>query len=133
MLLHGESGGDAGGTRLAGQAGWTEPEHLEAVLVDAVAGSPGDLTDDQSKTRVVDFVRSPAARADHMVVVRRLADDVGVLAGWQIQAPDQVELFEDFERPEDRRPADSQAPRPDARDELGGGEVTLLIGDQESQ
>lgn len=103
------------------------------MLVNAVTGPPGDLTDDQSKAGIVDLVGPAAARADNMVVVRRLTDDVGMLAGWQVQPLDGARFREDLERPEDRRPADPEALRPGASDELGGREMTLLICDQEGK
>ena len=47
-----------------------------------------------------------------MVVVGRLAADVGVLAARQVDALDRAEIREDLERPEDRRPADAEVPGP---------------------
>ena len=57
----GQSGGDADGAGHAGQAGWTEPEQLETVFVDAITGPLGDLPDDESKAGIVDLVCSAAA------------------------------------------------------------------------
>ena len=45
------------------------------------------------------------------MVMGRLAPDVGVLAGRQVEALDGAQVLEDLERPEDRRPADAQAAR----------------------
>ena len=50
-------------------------------------------------------VGPPAARADDVVVVGRLAADVGVLAGREVEALDGADLLEELERAEDgRRP-----------------------------
>ena len=72
----------------------------------------GDVTDHPAQAGVVDLGRPAAARADHVMVVDRLAADVGVLAGRQIDALDDAELLEDLERPEDRRPTDAEVARP---------------------
>ena len=47
-----------------------------------------------------------------MVVVGRLAADVGVLAGRQVEALDGAELREHLERPEDGGAADAEVPPP---------------------
>ena len=65
-----------------------------------------------------------------MVVVGRLAGDVGVLAGWQVQALDEAELEQHVECPEDGRPADAEV-RAGARvDQVGRREVAVLVGDE---
>ena len=65
-----------------------------------------------------------------MVVMDRVARDIGVLAGRQVQAFDDAELLEQVERAEDRRPADPESPRPRSRDEVGGREVPRSFSDE---
>ena len=113
-----------------GQARRTQAEELESVVVDPVAGLSGDLANDRPQTGVVDPGRPPAARADDVMMVRRLAADVGMLAGRQVQPFDGAELGEDLERPEDRRPPDAETPGSRRDDQLGGREMAVLIGDE---
>ena len=99
-----------------------------------IAGLPRDIADDGPKTGIVDLSGPTAARAHDVVVVGRLAADIGMLAGWQVEPLDGAELLEDLERPEDRRPADAELAGPRGLgDELGGGEVAVLVGDQRGQ
>ena len=65
-----------------------------------------------------------------MVVVGRLAGDVGVLAGGQVEALDEAELEQHVERPEDRRPADAQVAGRGRLDQVGRREVARLVGDE---
>ena len=103
----------AAALRLAARA---EPEQLQAVRVDPVAGLPPDPRDDCGEARVADVGRPAAASADDMVMVRRrLAGDVGVVAGRQVDPLDRPDALQDLERPEDRRPADVQPPRAGSR------------------
>ena len=60
-----------------------------------------------------------------MVVVCRLARDVGVLARRQVEALDGAQIDQDVECPEDRRPADPEPPSARIRDEVGRGEMTV--------
>ena len=86
--------------RRSSAGGWqcrAEPEQLEAVIVDPVAGLAGDIADDRPQTGIVDLAGPAAARADDVVVVGRLAADVGVLAGRQIEAFDGAEPLEELE------------------------------------
>ena len=67
------------------------------------------------------------------MVMGRLAADVGMLAGRQVEALDDTQLGEHLERPEDGGSADAQAAVVGRRDELGRGEVAFLVGDQRGQ
>ena len=58
-----------------------------------------------------------------MVVVGAPADDVGVVAGRQVEPLHGAELLEDFERPEDRRAPDAEAARARLGEEVAGREV----------
>jgi hypothetical protein len=129
----GASGGDAGGTGLAGQARWTEPEQLEAVFVYAVTGAPRDFADDKPETGIIDFARPPTSGADDVVVMRRLADHVGMLAGREIETLDGTESLQDLERAEDRGPPDAESPGASGGDKLGCREMTGLVSDQDGQ
>ena len=62
--------------------------------------------------------------------MERLAADVGVLAGRQVETFDGADPLEHLQRPEDRRAADTQATDVCLGDQLGGREVTLLVGDE---
>ena len=65
-----------------------------------------------------------------MVVVDRLAANVGVLARRQVESFDGAQLLEDLERPEDRRATDAEMPGAGLGDELGRGEVAVVVGDE---
>ena len=80
--------------------------------------------------RVVDVSAAPAHGAHDVVVMDRLAGDVRVLAGRQVDALDGMQLGQDVERPEDRRPADAEPVGPGVGDEIGGGEVPVPVGDE---
>jgi hypothetical protein len=95
--VFGSSGAVSQGRRLAGLAGGAQAEQLEAVLVDAVARAPGDFKDDGPQPFVRDVRHPPAARADHVVVMERLADHVRMLAARQVDPLDRTELDEDVE------------------------------------
>ena len=114
----------------AREAGRAHPEQLEAMLVDPEAGLAGDVTDTRRRPVSSISVGPAAARADHVMVVDRLAADVGVLAGGQIDALDDAELLEDLERPEDRRPTDPEVARPRLGHDARSREVPVLVGDK---
>ena len=115
---------------LAGLARRTQAEQLEPVVVDAIARPPGDVLDDRAKARVGDRIAPTAARADDVVVVGRLAADVGVLAGGQVEPLDRTELLQHLERAEDGRPADAEMLAARRFDQLGGGEVAVAVRDE---
>ncbi len=78
---------------LAGLARRTQAEHLQPVVVDAIARPPGDVLDDGAQARVGDRIAPTAAGADDVVVVGGLAADVGVLARGQVEPFDRTELL----------------------------------------
>ena len=65
-----------------------------------------------------------------VVVAHRLARDVGVLPGREVDALDDTDVGQDVERPEDGRPADAQVASFRRIHEVGGDEVALAVGDQ---
>ena len=105
-------------------------EQLEPVLVDPIAGLAFDVADDGAQTGIVGVAAATATRADHVVVVRRLAGHVGVVAGRQIESFDRPQLGEHVQRPEDRGSPDPQAAAIGVVDQVGGGEVAVASGDQ---
>jgi hypothetical protein len=100
------------------------------MLVDAIPGATGDLAHDDPQTCVVDLARPTAARTDDVVVMRALAHDVGVFTGRQVQAFHGAELFEDLQRPEDRRAPDPESLCPGIGQEVSGGEMGVAVPDQ---
>ncbi len=100
------------------------------MVVDPVAGPPLDVAHDRAPAGVVDVAARPHVRADDVVVMDRLAGDVGVLAGRQVEALDGVQIGQDVERPEDRRPADAEASGSGVGDQIGRGEVPGSRRDQ---
>ena len=127
------SGRDRGRSGSRGQAGRAEAEQLEAVVVDPIAGLPRDLAHDRSQAQVGDLGRAPTRGAHDVVVMRRLAADVGVLARWQVEPLDSAELREDLERPEDGRAPDAEVTAARVAHQLRGREVARLLGDQHGQ
>ena len=81
------------------------------MVVDPEAGLARDVLDDRAQAGVVDLGRPPAARADDVVVVGRLAADVGVLAGREVETFDGADLLEELERAEDGGAPDAEAAR----------------------
>ena len=112
------------------EAGRAQPEQLQAMVVDAEARLAGHVANHPAQAGVIDLGRPAAARADHVMVVDRLAADIGVLAGGQIDALDDAELLEDLERPEDRRPSDPEVARPRLGHDARRGEVPVPICDE---
>lgn len=103
------------------------------MVVNAIPRLPGNPPDDLLQVGIPDLVRPPATRADDVVVMRRFTTDVGVLPVRQVEALDRTELLENLEGAEDRCPPHTEAAAPSSRDELSGGEVALLIGNQHGQ
>jgi len=110
----------------------TQAEEFETVVIDAITRPTGDLAHDVAQAGVVDLVRATAPRTDDVVVMRRLAADVGVLAARQVEPLDDAQLREDFEGPKDGRPTDARAASPGSGDQLGRGEVAVTVRDQAS-
>jgi hypothetical protein len=65
-----------------------------------------------------------------VMVMARLAADVRVLAGGQVDALDEPELPEQLEGSEDGGPADPGVVRPGIGNEVGGREMSRASGDQ---
>ena len=68
-----------------------------------------------------------------MVVVRSIANDVGVLAVWEVESLDGLQLNENLEGPEDRCAANPKTAAPGGCHEFRGREVAILIRDQHRQ
>lgn len=123
------SGRGGGGGRPV-EAGGTQPEELEPMIVDAVARPPGDVRDDGPQALVVDLVRPTAPGADDVVMVRWLAAHIGVLTTGQVEPLHRAQVLEHLQRPEDRRATDAKLARTGVPDELGSREVAVLVGDE---
>jgi class 3 adenylate cyclase len=65
-----------------------------------------------------------------VVVVRRRARDVRVLAARQVEPFNHTEVGQQVQGTKQRGPADAQAPRPSHLLELRGGEMTIVLGDE---
>jgi hypothetical protein len=65
-----------------------------------------------------------------MVVMRRLAADVGVLPAGQIDALDQIKAGQQLQRAEDGGATEAGALTPGRPKEVLGGEMTLPLGNQ---
>ena len=97
---------------------------------DPIAGSRRDRSDDAVDPGVVDLLGPAAAQADDVMVVDRLARNIGVLPGRQVEPLDDPELGEQVERPEDGGPTDAKLAGLGVRDEVGGREVARALGDE---
>ena len=73
-------------TGASAPAGGAEAEDLEPVGRDPEARPAADLAEHLGQAVVVDVERPPAAGADRVVVVDRVAGDVGVVAAGQVDA-----------------------------------------------
>lgn len=102
------------------------------MLLDAVAGTPAGFRGDGLHAAVADPGAATATGADDVVVVlaERRADDVGVLAGGQVEPLEGVEVGEQVECTEERRPPDAHATGTHVVQKLSGGEVSLPFADQ---
>ena len=88
-----------------------------------------DLLDHCPQAAVVVHLRRPAAAlADDVMVVGGLAQHVGVLAIRQVEAFHEAQVQEHIQRPEDRRPTHGQAASTALADQLGSGEVPVVLG-----
>ena len=103
------------------------------MVVDPEPGLASDILDDGSQAGIVDLGGPPAARADDVVVMRRLAADIGVLAGREVETFDGADVLQELERAEDGGPPDGGAALLGRGDQLGGREVAVLLGDQRGQ
>jgi hypothetical protein len=100
------------------------------VVVDPIAGPSLDIAYDRAPSGIVDVTARPTVRAHDVVMVNGLAGDVGVLTGRQIESFDGVQVGQDVQGPEDRRPADAEAPSMGVCDQIGRGERTVLRSDE---
>lgn len=64
------------------------------------------------------------------MVVDGLAGDIGMLAGWQVEALNGVKVREDIEGPEDRRPSDAEPLRTSIGHQIRGGKGAAPRGDE---
>ena len=103
------------------------------MIVDAVSGPSRDLADDDAQARIVDLARAAASGADHVMMVRPLAYDVGVLATWKVQPLDGAKCLQHLQRPEYRRATDPETSGARVVDELAGGEVAISVRNQLGQ
>jgi hypothetical protein len=111
-------------------AAGAQPKQLEPVAIDPVARPALDVVDDGKQPGVLD-VRSPAAaRAHDVVVMARLAGDVGVVARRQIDPLDGAKLDEHLQCPKDRRAADTQPTRMGVGKQVRGREMAISGRDQ---
>ena len=94
------------------------------------ARAPGRLGGDGVNAAVIDLGDCATRDADEMMVVRRLARDVGVSAVWEINPLDEILVGEEFEETEDGGAPDAEAALLSVGEEVGGGEVSLPTRDQ---
>jgi hypothetical protein len=108
-----------------------DAEELEPVALDAIAGPSGDLARHLAHPAVIDFGRAAAAGADDvMVMLGRLAGDVGVLARRQVEALYETQVREQLQGSEHGRTPDRRAPVRRIVDEVAGREVAGALRDQ---
>jgi MFS family permease len=106
-----------------------QAEQLDPMRVDDVARPRLDLAGDGFHPAVFDLGASPAALADDVVVVRRLADDVRVLARGKVETLDEAEFLEQLEGAEDRRSTDTEPASFRLTDEIECGEMVPALRD----
>lgn len=98
--------------------------------IDPVAALGSDPAHDPAETRVVHVGGAPASAADQVVVVvGRLAGDVGMITGRQVDPLDGPDRRESVDRAEDRRAPDVEAPRRGIVHQVGRREVPASSGD----
>jgi hypothetical protein len=108
-----------------------EPEQLDSMAVDTVAGPPLDLGDDGRHAQSLEVHGTLAAGANEVVVMAAgVAADVRMLTVGEIESLDGAQTDEDFERPEDRCPGHPQAAPPRVGHEVGRLESPVPPGDQ---
>jgi protein-disulfide isomerase len=83
------------------------------MVLDPIPGPPRDLLDDRPDAPIVDLDGPAAIRTDDVMMVEvRLACDVGMLAGRQVDSLNDPEIHEQVQRAEDRRPPDARLANP---------------------
>jgi hypothetical protein len=105
-------------------------EQFEAMAVDAVARAGLDVVDYRRQPGVGDVRRPAASAAHHVVVMARLAPDVGVVAVGQVEPFHDAQRQEQVEGSEDSCPANAQPALANVGHEVGGGEVAIPGGNQ---
>ena len=111
---------------------WTDAKELKPMGLDPEARPAGHIAGDRRHPARLDLGRALAHRADHVMVVNRLAFNVGVVPAGQIDPLDRVQLGEQLKGPEDRGPADIELLAARVIDQVGGGEMAVPFGDQAS-
>ena len=97
--------------------------------IDPVTGRARDLFEALRQAAIPQAEgRRPAAlRADDVVVVLGLAEEVGVLARREVDPLDEVQAAKELQRTEDRGSADAQPPAPGLGQQLFSGELALAL------
>jgi hypothetical protein len=103
------------------------------MLVDAIAGAPGDFADHDPQARVVDLLRSSASGAEDVMMVGPAADHVRVVPRREVKPLDRAELLEDIEGPEDGCASDSHMLGARFADQVARREVPVVCGDQRGE
>lgn len=80
---------------------------------------------DARDARIVEFHAPAARRADHVVVMRRLAGDIGMLAAGKVEPLDEAKVGEQLQGAEYRRSTDADPARGRVIDELARREVAV--------
>ena len=93
-------------------------------------GAPGRLGGDGVNAAVINLGDCAARDTDEVVVVRRLAWDVGVSAVWEINPLDEVLVGKEFEETEDGGASDAEAALLGVGEQVGGGEVPRSARDE---
>lgn len=106
-----------------------QSEQLDPMRVDHVARPALDLARHRLDPAIFDLGASTTALADDVMVVCRLADDVGVLSGRKVEALDEAELLEQLQGAEDGRPTDAKPTPFCLADEIERGEMIPALRD----
>jgi len=94
------------------------------------ARAPGGLGGDGVNAAVIDLGDCATQDADEVVVVRRLARDVGVSAVGEVNSLHEILVGEEFEETEDGGASDAEAALLGVGEQIGGGEVPRSARDQ---
>jgi hypothetical protein len=116
--------------RLHDLATWAAAEELQSVRLNHKAGASGGFGGHCVDATVINLGDCTACDADHVMVVRRLAWNIGVPAIWKINPLDEVLVGEELKETEDGGASDSESAPFGVSQEVGGGEVPLPQFDQ---
>jgi hypothetical protein len=105
-------------------------EELKPMRLNFKARAPGGLGGDGVNAAVIDLGDCATQDADEVVVVRRLARDVGVSAVGEVNSLHEILVGEEFEETEDGGAPDTEAALFSVGEEVSGGEVPLPTRDQ---